>query len=321
MIEASRAAGRRARARHREERGERPEACRDPPASSRRSSARSSKAAWRSGRGLPRSTRAWSSSGRRPPKGRPPSPTSSRRNGRSWRSEKAEINAVLGLAEQLSVRINGLDREDIAVTAQRPFRTMLTRRYALTDTFDSALRANVRRRVRELSSGPSPRGCGSSTSSSSRPRWRRLSWHCWRPRCFWSAAAAVFRRFFDADPAASDPSYLSRLSVAFWSTLLPTAAVAMFLVSSLFFFDYYNVLRGDIGVYLASLFAVIGVVFGVNRMARATLSPRPPELAADPGRGGSGASARPPGNRDGGWSSASTISCRSSTSRWARRCR
>ena len=43
----------------------------------------------------------------------------------------------------------------------------------------------------------------------------------------------LFGRLIDADPAIEKPSYLSRLSVAFWSTLLPTAAVTVFLVDHL----------------------------------------------------------------------------------------
>ncbi|TGP12911.1 mechanosensitive ion channel family protein, partial [Mesorhizobium sp. M2D.F.Ca.ET.233.01.1.1] len=63
---------------------------------------------------------------------------------------------------------------------------------------------------------------------------------------------------------------------AFWSTLLPTLAVAAFLGSTIFFFNYYNVLRGDIGLFLNALATVIGVVFCVNRLTNAALEPRLP---------------------------------------------
>ena len=39
----------------------------------------------------------------------------------------------------------------------------------------------------------------------------------------------LFERMISPDPAISEPSYLSRLSVAFWSTLLPTAVLAVFM--------------------------------------------------------------------------------------------
>src|SRR5690606_9618721 len=86
----------------------------------------------------------------------------------------------------------------------------------------------------------------------------------------------IFGRLIDADPTTETPSYLTRLSVAFWSTLLPTMAVGAFLVATLFFFNYFNVLRGDIGIFLTSLFTVIGIVFCVNRLANAVLAPKLP---------------------------------------------
>ncbi|TIQ75312.1 MAG: mechanosensitive ion channel family protein, partial [Mesorhizobium sp.] len=58
--------------------------------------------------------------------------------------------------------------------------------------------------------------------------------------------------------------------------LLPTLAVGVFLVSTVFFFNYYNVLRGDIGVFLNALVSVIAVVFCVNRLTNAALEPRLP---------------------------------------------
>ncbi len=39
----------------------------------------------------------------------------------------------------------------------------------------------------------------------------------------------MFGHLFEADPDRTDPSYLSRLSVAFWSTLLPSLALGVFL--------------------------------------------------------------------------------------------
>jgi len=189
-------------------------------------------------------------------------------------AEKAEINSVIGLAEQLTVRIQGLT-ERISELRSELFRTALTRRYPLAEMFDSALRHDVRAEFTALTRAFSS--------------WLRFVYQFKFQAVLAAALLAVlaaalllvggrrlFDRFFDADPADPDPSYLSRLTLAFSSTLLPTAALAMFFVSTLFFFDYYNVLRGDIGVFLTSLFSAIGVAFGINRLARATLLPRLP---------------------------------------------
>src|SRR5690606_11719283 len=86
----------------------------------------------------------------------------------------------------------------------------------------------------------------------------------------------VSRRVFEIDPDNPDPAYLTRLSVAFWSTLLPTAAVVLFLAATVFLLDYFAVLRDDIRALLTALFSVVGVSFGVHRLARATLSPELP---------------------------------------------
>ncbi len=85
-----------------------------------------------------------------------------------------------------------------------------------------------------------------------------------------------FGRLFVADPANENPSYLSRLSVAFWSTLLPTAAVSVFLTTVYLLYDYFAVLRADVGEVMTALFAVIGIFFFVHRLASAVLSPRLP---------------------------------------------
>ena len=94
----------------------------------------------------------------------------------------------------------------------------------------------------------------------------------------------LFGGLFEADPAIENPSYLSRLSVAFWSTLMPTAAVGVFLAVTYLLYDYFGVLRGDIGTMMAALFLVIGIVFFVHRLAMRRAVAKPAELAADRGR-------------------------------------
>ncbi|MBN9250247.1 MAG: mechanosensitive ion channel family protein, partial [Mesorhizobium sp.] len=86
----------------------------------------------------------------------------------------------------------------------------------------------------------------------------------------------LFGRLIEADPAAEEPSYLSRLSVAFWSTLLPTAAVGVFFSATYFFFNSSNVLRGDIGVFLSAAMLILTTIFLVNRLANAALAPNLP---------------------------------------------
>ncbi|RWB55113.1 mechanosensitive ion channel family protein [Mesorhizobium sp.] len=189
-------------------------------------------------------------------------------------AEKAEINAVVASAQNLSIRVSGLvDR--IATMRSALFRSVLTKRYELTDAL-------------------SPQGFSDAHDQVTGLYKAVASWLTFALKFKFQAILAatlmalalaavlliggrrLFGRVFEPNPYLEDPSYLSRLSVAFWSTLLPTAALAVFFASAVFFFNYYNVLRGDIGTFLNALLAVVAMVFCVNRLTNAALEPRLP---------------------------------------------
>jgi potassium-dependent mechanosensitive channel len=99
------------------------------------------------------------------------------------------------------------------------------------------------------------------------------------------AGRRAFGSLYSRDPLNTAPSYLSRLSVAFWSTLIPSASVAFFLVATYSLFDYFKVLRPDIREIIVGLFQLVAIVFFVSRLARAILSPDLPAwqlLQVDP---------------------------------------
>lgn len=212
--------------------------------------------------------------GAAPAAGQPPEPDIVSAERQALTSEKAEINAVISQAQALSIRISGLI-DQIGNMRSALFRNLLTKRYVLSDALSPQVFSDARDEFRNFYKAVS-------------------SWLSFAFKFKFQAILAatfvalglalvllvggrrLFGRVFEADPTNEDPSYLSRLSVAFWSTLLPTLAVGAFLGSTIFFFNYYNVLRGDIGLFLNALASVIGVVFCVNRLTNAALSPRLP---------------------------------------------
>lgn len=209
-----------------------------------------------------------------PENGQPPEPDVVAAERAALSSEKGQINAVIGLAQSQSVRANGLI-EQIAIQRSELFRSQLTKRYSLSDTFSG--------KVVEDAKGDFGRLYGAVSSWLSFAF--KFKFQAVLVATFMALALAavlmfggrrVFGSMFVADPAEENPSYLSRLSVAFWSTLIPSAALGVFLVSTIFFFNYYNVLRGDIGVFLNALATLIAVVFCVNRLTNAALSPKLP---------------------------------------------
>ena len=209
-----------------------------------------------------------------PAQGQPPEPDIVAGERQGLAAEKAEINTVLASAESLSIRISGMI-DKIATMRSELFRNVLTRRYELTNAFSSKVISDAQTEFNSLYAAISS--------------WLtfavKFKFQAMLAATFMALVAAavlmlggrrLFGRVFEADPQVEDPSYLSRLSVAFWSTLLPTAAMVVFLAATYFFFNHYNVLRGDIGIFLRSLMAVAATVFCVNRLANAALSPRLP---------------------------------------------
>lgn len=90
---------------------------------------------------------------------------------------------------------------------------------------------------------------------------------------FLSGGYRLFRRYYVQDETIENPPYISRLSVAFWSTLIRTLSLAAFLVTSFFFLSNFNVLRPDIAPILAALFGFIGLVYFVGRLSNAVFAP------------------------------------------------
>ncbi|TIR80229.1 MAG: mechanosensitive ion channel family protein [Mesorhizobium sp.] len=207
-----------------------------------------------------------------PAQGQPPEPAIVANERAALTAEKAEINAVVASAQNLSIRISGLvDR--IATLRSQLFRSVLTKRYELSDALSPQAFSDAHDQFTGLY-----KAVASWLTFALKFKFQAML----AATLMALALAAVlliggrrlFGRIFEADPSVEEPSYLSRLSVAFWSTLLPTVALGAFLASTVFFFNYYNVLRGDIGEFLNALLSVVAVAFCVNRLTNAALEPR-----------------------------------------------
>ncbi|TIR00906.1 mechanosensitive ion channel family protein [Mesorhizobium sp.] len=209
-----------------------------------------------------------------PAQGQPPEPAIVANERAALTAEKAEINAVVAGAQNLSIRISGLvDR--IATLRSQLFRSVLTKRYELSDALSPQAFSDAHDQFTGLY-----KAVASWLTFALKFKFQAML----AATLMALALAAVlliggrrlFGRIFEADASVEEPSYLSRLSVAFWSTLLPTVALGAFLASTVFFFNYYNVLRGDIGEFLNALLSVVAVAFCVNRLTNAALEPRLP---------------------------------------------
>ena len=209
-----------------------------------------------------------------PAEGQPPEPDIVDDERQSLIAEKAEINAVLGLAESQTIRINGLV-EKIGAIRRDLFTNLLTKRYQITDAFSDTVGTEVQRELSKF--------------FKSVWSWVRFAFqfklNAVLAATFFALLAAavlqfggrrVFGQLLDRDPTAKDPSYLKRLSTAFWSTLLPTAAIIVFFVVAMGLYQSYNILRGDIGDYIDALLTTVLLGFFVYRLSTAVLAPKSP---------------------------------------------
>ncbi|QHG72025.1 mechanosensitive ion channel [Ensifer adhaerens] len=207
-----------------------------------------------------------------PAEGQPPEADIVTAERKRLMAERGAINALTGEAEGLSVQATKLSN---AITATRRAlfsNTLLKNTEVSTGMFDDALTATADE-TRVLS-----RSVGS---------WLSFAWNYKRvplltalflsllaALVFLSGSRRLFRPLIEHDITDEEPSYFRRLSVAFWSTLIPTIASAAFAVSSFLFLRGFNVLRSDIAPIIAITLGVAVVVFFVTRLAQAVLSPR-----------------------------------------------
>ncbi|CAN7468423.1 mechanosensitive ion channel family protein [Phyllobacterium sp. LjRoot231] len=202
-------------------------------------------------------------------------------------TEKAEINAVLGETEDQLIAVNRMI--DGIVDARRElFANTLSQRVDINYSLGSEVAEAYGQEIRTMNQVVSS-------------WWRfviSFKWQSMLAAAFFAAIAALvlliggqrlLGHLYLRDATIESPSYLSRLAVAFWSTLMRSLTVVVFLVTTYLFLSYFNVLRPDIASLIYMLFCVIGIVYFVHALAQAVICPGAPNwrlvrIAPRPGR-------------------------------------
>lgn len=189
-------------------------------------------------------------------------------------AERATINTVTGDAENLSVASRKLSNQ-ITEDRRTLFTDTLLKKTDVTpETLADAARAFSEEKTDFAQS------IGS---------WFRFVWtfkfYQLMSALFFSVLAALVIVTFSyrmlsplvrRNAGVENPTYLSRLSVAFWSTILPTVALFVFDVFSLFLLDNFNVMRADIAPILGAFMGLVLAIFFVYRLTTAVLAPLEP---------------------------------------------
>jgi len=186
-------------------------------------------------------------------------------------SERNQINALTGEAENLSIEATKLSNQ-ITETRRQLFTEAILRRTQINaDLFADASGALARE---------------TSTLGRTAVAWLQFVWKFKRMQLLGAVALSLlaalvllsgsyrlFSPYITRAVRQEKPHYITRLSVAFWSTVLPTGAAAAFAGTSYFFLDTFNVLRADIAPIIAIALGVMVAIYFVMQLANAVLSP------------------------------------------------
>jgi len=210
-----------------------------------------------------------------PPKdGQPPEAEIVTNERNALTAERSQINAVTGDAENLSMAINKLTNE-VAETRRRLFAATLLRRtdvsMSVLDDAGSAFLVEVGKFHAALTSW-----VVFVWKFKSLPLFTALFLSLATALILLSGGYRIFGRYLRRDDSIEQPSYISRLSIAFWATVIRTSSLVVLLVTSYFFLDSFNVLRPDIAPVVAALFGAIGLIYFVRRFTNAVFAPGEP---------------------------------------------
>ena len=194
----------------------------------------------------------------------------------SLTEERSQINTILGEIDQLSTRTAALILR-VAQLRRDLFAQQLSTRYNILTAFSPEVLEDFTTEARRL-------GTTIYSWSSFVLRFNytaailaALMALASAALLSWGLRTVVARLLVAGDTQGGTPPFIARLSVAFWSTFLPSVALGVFLAATWYFFDYFGLLRDDIGTLLNSLFRVVAIVFFVSRLSRAIFSPDRPE--------------------------------------------
>ena len=186
-------------------------------------------------------------------------------------AERNEINALTGEAENLSIEATKLSNRITEIRRQLFTDAVLKRTEVNADLFTEASAALTRE---------------TATFGRTVSAWFQFVWKFKRMQLLGavglsllaalvllSGSYRLFSPFITRAVRQEKPHYITRLSVAFWSTILPSMAAGAFAGASYFFLDTFNVLRSDIAPIVSIALAVTVAVYFVAQLANAVLSP------------------------------------------------
>lgn len=209
-----------------------------------------------------------------PAEGDPPEPAAVAEERDKLGREKAQINALIGEQEEISLTTAKLSDEVVAMRRDL-FAQRLLERVDLPATINFQALSDT---------GDMLDGIWRKVSS-----WLRFAisfkLNAVLGVLFFSLLAAYFIVFLGGRVFGTlrsrilehgEPSYVDKVSAAFWSVIIPAFALAVFLTLTYTLLEQFSILTGSMSELVDTLFSVILVIYFVYRLATATMRPERP---------------------------------------------
>ncbi len=211
-----------------------------------------------------------------PPKeGAPAEPAALTAERKSLQDEKAQNNALLGEAETLSIRASqAIDR--IGELRRDLFTNTLLKRTDVEGAISYDVLATFGRELdrarQQLSSRLQFMYSFRTTELLS-----ALALSLLVGLACWFGVRRMFGAIGRETPDAPEQSYINRLSLAFWSTTVPSLAMAAALAVAYALFDYFGIFTPQTAELTEALLVSIAAIFFIQRLVNALLSPQHPD--------------------------------------------
>ncbi len=205
-----------------------------------------------------------------PGEGQPPEADIVVQERKQLTAERSMINALTGEAEDLSIGATNLSNQITEMRRKLFAETLFRRSDVSLEMFDVAGTAFVT----EVSSLDKVFGSWIKFGLRYKrlPLFSAVLLSLTAALVFLVGGYRLFGHYIRRDEGI-DPPYITRLSFAFWSTMVQTISLGAFLVTSFFFLDNFNILRSDVAPIIASILGFVGVVYFVWKLTLAVFSP------------------------------------------------
>lgn len=210
-----------------------------------------------------------------PAQGMPSEPAALTAERAALAKERAELNAAAGQADRLAQGVSRVDRE-VARMRSDLFAATLWKRHSVWSALSAGIFAPLSHDLSQLGQRV---GSWLSDLATGKLPTALAGFAVIVALGFglFAGSRQMLARLIEPNYTLSQPTLLNRLSVVFWATAIPSAALSLWLAASYFLARNLGLFRPDIEDIVATIFNVVATVYFTTRLCWTGLAPSRPD--------------------------------------------